>query len=133
MYVFNQYRPILFDDKGDVWMLLGNTLLSAGKHTTKMYVDFTDTNERFTYSQRKNKFVKEEVVKLTEREINILVLSSQGYISQEIAGMENISKNTVKFHKRNILTKLNVKTIAEAIIYVQSHNLKDKNNKYFRL
>ncbi len=132
--ISNQYRPILFDDHGKVWMLVGNTtLLPAANHATKMYIDFMDTNERFVYSPEKKTFKREEIVKLTNRETNILVLSSQGYTSKEIAGIENILMPTVKFHKRNILTKFNVQTIQEAIVHARSHHFIDRNNKYLGL
>lgn len=60
---------------------------------------------------------------LTSREKEILVILSTGKISKEIAGLLNISQNTVEQHKKNIKKKLNLKTIGELINFTMSTRL----------
>jgi len=52
---------------------------------------------------------------LTEREIDVLKLISEGFNNDEIAGKMYISKNTVKSHIKNIYIKLDVKNRIQAI------------------
>lgn len=52
---------------------------------------------------------------LTEREKEILKMSSLGFITKEIAEQLYISVHTVNRHKQNILQKLNANNILEAI------------------
>lgn len=52
---------------------------------------------------------------ITKRELQILELLSRGFSSVEIAGTLFISRNTVDFHRRQLLKKTESKNIAELI------------------
>jgi DNA-binding NarL/FixJ family response regulator len=53
---------------------------------------------------------------LTSREENVLHLLAQGYASKEIADKLSVRYDTVRFHLKNIYTKLHVRSRVEAII-----------------
>ncbi|MEW5958307.1 MAG: response regulator transcription factor [Chloroflexota bacterium] len=52
---------------------------------------------------------------LTEREIELLQLVAAGLPNKAIAQTLSVSENTVKYHMRNILQKLNVQNRTEAV------------------
>jgi LuxR family maltose regulon positive regulatory protein len=52
---------------------------------------------------------------LTEREKTILVLLANGVSNEELAGRVFVSKNTIKFHLKNIYSKLAVRSRLQAI------------------
>lgn len=52
---------------------------------------------------------------LSEREMEVLKLASNGHKSKEIALILDISLQTIKIHKRNIIRKLGVATTLDAI------------------
>lgn len=52
---------------------------------------------------------------ITKRELQILELLSRGFSSVEIAEHLFISRNTVDFHRRQLLKKTESKNIAELI------------------
>lgn len=54
---------------------------------------------------------------LTEREVEVLRLIARGLGNKEIAARLSLSENTVKTHVRNILSKLNARSRAEAAAY----------------
>ena len=54
---------------------------------------------------------------LTNREIEILGLISEGLSSKETSAQLSISYETVRTHRNNILKKTNFKTIAQAVGY----------------
>lgn len=54
---------------------------------------------------------------LSSREIEVAVLLSKGLINKEIADKLNISITTVISHRKNIMDKLNAKSLADIIIY----------------
>lgn len=60
---------------------------------------------------------------LTEREGEILTLISKGYNNKDIARELFISTHTVGTHRRNILSKLNVKNSAEMVRVALTNNL----------
>jgi DNA-binding NarL/FixJ family response regulator len=51
--------------------------------------------------------------RLTERELEVLALVTQGLRNKEIAGELGISENTAKYHLRNILAKLHAQSRTE--------------------
>jgi DNA-binding NarL/FixJ family response regulator len=60
-------------------------------------------------------FSREPVVELTLRELELLKWVAQGYSNKAIAKEMSISPNTVKYHMKSVLQKLNVQNRAEAV------------------
>lgn len=60
---------------------------------------------------------------LTEREIEILNLMTEGLPNTSIAGRLVVSQSTVKFHVSNILSKLGVTSRTEAVAMALKHKL----------
>lgn len=63
---------------------------------------------------------------LTEREVELLRYLGQGLPNKAIAETLGVSENTVKYHIKNILQKLDLGNRSEAAAYAVSHNLKVK-------
>jgi len=62
---------------------------------------------------------------LSQREKEILTLIAQEYTATEIADIAFISLNTVNTHRRNLLSKLNVKNTAGLVKYAVENGLLD--------
>ena len=62
---------------------------------------------------------------LTEQELRVLVLISEGKTNREIAESLYLGEGTVRNYVSNILGKLEVSNRAEAAAYAVEHNLKD--------
>lgn len=60
---------------------------------------------------------------LSNRELTILKLFCKGYTYKEIGEKLNISPRTVESHKKNIQTKLSVRSTAEMIEFAYQNNL----------
>lgn len=60
---------------------------------------------------------------LSERELQILRLVAEGFSNRQIAGMLDISENTVKVHVRNIFAKIHVASRTEASMYAVRNGL----------
>ncbi len=58
-------------------------------------------------------------VVLSERQIEVLSLVAQGYTYQEIGDMLHLSKHTVRYHMREIISQLHFKNRAEIIAFAQ--------------
>lgn len=58
---------------------------------------------------------------LSDREIEVMSLIVQGHINKEIADKLNIGLATVITHRRNIMDKLNVKSVSALTIYAVTH------------
>ncbi len=64
-----------------------------------------------------NELVDEKESGLSNREIEVLKLIAQGFINKEIADKLNISLNTVLSHRKNIISKLGIKTVSGLTFY----------------
>lgn len=60
-------------------------------------------------------------IRLTLREQEVIRLIAQGFSNREIAGILNISPDTVKTHVRNIFSRLNVKDRTQAAVWAASN------------
>lgn len=60
---------------------------------------------------------------LSDRELSILRLFCKGFTYKEIGASLRISPRTVETHKKNIVTKINVRSTAEMVEFAISNNL----------
>ena len=60
---------------------------------------------------------------LSETEQNLLMMSAQGYTTEEIADRLFRSVDTMKYHRKKLFRKLGVETISEALATVMSSNV----------
>lgn len=65
---------------------------------------------------------------LSDREIEVMALIVQGLINKEIADRLNIGLSTVITHRRNIMEKLGVRSVAALTIYAVTHGYVDINS-----
>jgi NarL family two-component system response regulator LiaR len=61
--------------------------------------------------------------KLTDRELEVLVLLAEGLTNKQSALKLSISVSTLKFHMKNIYEKLGVQTRSEALVLAAKNNL----------
>ena len=61
--------------------------------------------------------------RLTPREREILQLLAEGKSNKEVASLLNISVNTAEAHRANIMLKLDVRSLAELVLYAIRNNI----------
>lgn len=76
----------------------------------------------YYFSDASELYEKEQANVLTNREIEVLVLISQGLYNKEIGYELGISEKTVKNHASNIFRKINVSDRTQAAIYAIKNN-----------
>lgn len=64
-------------------------------------------------------------ISLSEREIEIIKLISDGLTNKEIADRLYLSTHTINTHRKNIMGKLNIKNTAGIVIYAVKENIID--------
>ena len=74
---------------------------------------------------------KEEELKLTDREKEILGLLVKSYSNKQIAIRLNLSENTIKSHRKNIHAKFGVSNLIGLVRYACRSNLIDFGNDEF--
>ena len=69
--------------------------------------------------------LKGDAVMLSQREIEIVRLLAEGSSNKSIGEQLSLSENTIKYHIKKILQKLNVQNRTEAVTYAIRNNLID--------
>ncbi|OEF97437.1 response regulator [Desulfuribacillus alkaliarsenatis] len=87
--------------------------LSTVTHNRQTVEDNHNTN---------NQTCQQAINSLTQRELDVLKLLTQGLANKEIAEQLFVSEKTVKTHVANILHKLGVKTRTQAALLANKHN-----------
>jgi DNA-binding NarL/FixJ family response regulator len=59
----------------------------------------------------------DQLSKLTGREKQVLQLIAQGKSNKEIAGLLDLSVNTVSVHRANLMEKMNIHRTAELVLF----------------
>ncbi len=120
--VVSRQQVIEITTDGKAWIVMGMIELAPDQTPTdrvKCSVLNLRTGQFF------NPYADSQDLTLTERELEILSLIGQGFLSKEIAEKLGISKHTIDNHRKNILTKLGVDNAIEAINRARSAGLID--------
>lgn len=84
------------------------------------YIKMHDTGIVYEFISSSQKFVEVKTQKLTSKANMIIELASNGKTEAEIARELGISVNTVKYHKKQIFSRIGVKNTAEAVQWVNN-------------
>ncbi len=79
------------------------SILNGEKYFSKKIKD--------VYFQKK-RIKKEEKIRLTKREIDVITLIAKEYTTQEIADKLYLSKHTIESYRKTLISKLNVRNLA---------------------
>jgi len=114
MRITEQHQLLESDIHGNIWLVLSIASVSSDQDT--------DSSMRCQLIQNETGelivFPEEGItpyINLTQREIEVLKLISEGFYSKEITDKLNISIHTVNTHRQNIIEKLNVSNTTEAV------------------
>lgn len=117
-YIHIGIKGCVFSNAGSEELLTATNNLKAGNEYFPIEVWKILKN---AIQSRKSTSKKSD--KLTDREIAVLKLFTQGLTYKEIGLKLNISSRTVETHKNNILSKLKIHTIADMIKYAYHNEL----------
>ncbi|MGL4227457.1 MAG: LuxR C-terminal-related transcriptional regulator [Tannerellaceae bacterium] len=106
--------PLLYD-KGET--LFSVITLNKNLHFDKYACEvcFYKAKHRYVYSIKEQSFVPEYKLLLKSIEYKILLMVANGEREHTISRKLSIDFNTVKYHKKNIMNKLSVHSMPEAV------------------
>ncbi|MDR1380163.1 MAG: helix-turn-helix transcriptional regulator [Tannerella sp.] len=119
----HKLTPVLMTGEGKIW--LAACVVSLSSHDTPGHIEMRKAGQTafWTYSRESRRWTENPGIVLNERERDILLLSAQGYTMDEIAGRLFLAVDTIKFQKRRLFEKLEVKNIVEALSFASNHKL----------
>lgn len=122
-FLVNQKLTLLALKEHRPWLALCIVTQSSAKAPGNILIHRNSGGKSFIYDPTQNKWQTHKKTMLSPKEKLVLALCAKGCTSGEVAKELNISGATVKFHKKNIFKKLQVKNIAEAISMAISYGL----------
>jgi len=119
--LIEQYQVIALDKKGQLWLLMG-------------VVDFSPNQEEYhgikvqLLNFKEGRTIPLDVAPqaqfdLTKREMEVLKLVKDGFLSKEISDMLSISLHTVNTHRQRFLAKLGANNSTEALKFAAKFGL----------
>ena len=118
--VISRHQVLQKDKNGKAWIIMGVMDISPDQtlsNKVRRTVINRKTGEIITAA------LMPEELQLTNREKEVLLLIRQGLLSKEIADRLSISIYTVNNHRKNILAKLNVDNIIEALNMARAYGI----------
>ena len=123
LLINHKITPLTLTADGRLWLALCTVSLSSHKEAGHIeFIQFR-TGEKRAYSLQAHRWKDSETITLKPEEKQILTLSAQGYTMKEIAEQMFRSFDTVKFYRRQIFEKLDVKNITEALALATNYGL----------
>jgi len=119
----HKLTPILLTEEGKIWLAACVVSLSSHSSQGNVVLRIIDHPVFWEYSLVSHHWKENKGITLSEREKDTLLLSAQGYSMNEIADKLCIALDTVRFYKKNIFEKLQVKNIVEALSFATTYKL----------
>ncbi len=119
--VIEQYQVLELDKAGQIWLLFSIVDISPNQES-----------ENFTRPQLLNfktgnlislEMPQKPELELSKREVEILKLVKDGFLSKEISSRLSISVHTVNTHRQRLLKKLNANNSHEAVVFASKFGL----------
>jgi len=119
--LIEQYQILELDKTGQIWLLFGMVDVSPNQEE-----DSPVKSQLLNF--RTGNFISFEPppkaeLELTKRELEILKLVKQGYLSKEISDKLSISVHTVNTHRQRFLEKLGANNSFEAVVFASKFGL----------
>lgn len=121
--LIEQHQIFALDKKGQIWLMLSIVDISPNQEEN-------DQVKSQLLNFRTGSFIPFEVsrkvdLELTKREVEILKLVKEGFLSKEISDKLSISVHTVNTHRQRFLEKLGANNSMEAVMFASKFGLLD--------
>lgn len=121
--VNHKLTPIFITAEGKIWKALCLVSLSGKTSSGNIILSKAREDSFWELNLTTAAWHKIGKMKLTDRELQILRLHAQGLSIRQIAEQMFVAIDTVKFHRRKLFEKLQVKNIAEPLAYATNNKL----------
>ena len=115
--------PLLWSESGYVMAVTCRLAPSTSKVSGGASLFLPAQNKLYKYTAGQHKWQHTILPTLTQKEKDLVRLSAQGLIADEIAGAMGKSTESIKLYKKGLFKKLGVRNMPAAITYVFNHNL----------
>lgn len=119
----HKLTPLAMAPNGHMWLAVCYVSISNNSKPGNIEIRKLGQSEYWRYDLEQEVWLSEDSVKLSDREKEVLLLSSQGLTEEEIAKRLHRSRNSIKSRKKAIFDKLGVRSISQAITFATNYKL----------
>lgn len=123
LLINHKLMPLALDKQSNIWLALCVVSHSSRDKAGNIIISWRGGKIIKEYDLPNHKWIDRKKPKLSEKEKQVLAFSIQGFSMEEIADKMYISVSTIKFHKKNIFRKLDVRNISEAISCASNYTI----------
>lgn len=126
IWLLHEFMFLKYDNQGKPLISLSRVkdiTSIKGEDTLNLYIGRCDDQCNYSIQFSKRYPLLKNESKLTRREIEILKMISDGYLSKQIADKLHISFHTVNTHRQHMLEKTNTTTSSELVSYAREHGM----------
>lgn len=120
--VEQHYTPVALRN-GKVWLALCTISLSSHKKSGNLLIQHTESPVYYEYSNGSHSWISKRMKPLTDTEKSVLMLSAQGFTTEETAQKLSKSTDTIKSYRKRVMKKFNSSSISEALMFGLNHNM----------
>lgn len=113
----HKLTPLFLTSEKKMWKAMCIVSLSHHQNAGNIYIYKQGSNELWELNTENRIWCKSEKSKLTKREVDVLRLHAQGLTINQIAERLFVAPDTVKYYRRRIFERLNVRNMVEALSY----------------
>lgn len=121
--VNHKLTPIKLNKYNQIWLAVCMVSLAPRGVKGETIITNSETNHKYILNERSFKWHKTASQFFSDKEIEILRLSAQGFSNSEIGTQIFLDMNTIKFYKKRIYLKMKARNISEAIAYAMTNNI----------
>lgn len=119
----HKLTPLFLTEEGKMWKAMCAVSLSHNQTAGNVEIHKEGSLAKWRLDISKKIWVSQSKHQLNERELQVLQLYAQGLTIHQIADRLHIAVDTVKYHRRKIFDRLDVKTMVQALAYAVSNKL----------
>ncbi|MDR2963418.1 MAG: helix-turn-helix transcriptional regulator [Bacteroidales bacterium] len=111
----HKLTPLRLTPDGNLWLAICFVSNSPYREAGNVIFTFYSKNEYYQYNLETHKIEPYTPKTLSVRETEILNLTMRGFDEKQISEVLHISLHTVKVHRRNIIKKMGVNNLTNAV------------------
>jgi DNA-binding CsgD family transcriptional regulator len=119
----HRLTPLFLTSEKKLWKAMCIVSLSHHQHAGNICIYKQGSDELWELNTETSAWRKSEKPRLTKREEDVLRLHAQGLTINQIAERLFVSPDTVKYYRRRIFERLNVRNMVEALSYAVGNKI----------
>ncbi|WP_448606940.1 response regulator transcription factor [Paenimyroides ceti] len=123
LLIHHKLTPLSLTQEGKIAKVMCTITMASNTTAGNIMMSKDNSNMIWKYDPKTEKWTESTKIIVSKRELQILGYYKQGLTINEISDKLCLSSDTIKFHRRKLFQKMNVRTINQALTYATRYQL----------